>query len=184
MRDGKLDPTPVAGTPPKVAVLEHGNRLHGRMDIAPRTPTSRPTASSICSIAAARGTWLRTPSGAAAGTDKKIVDGQDIFLSDDVDALYSAHDVRPRRELYFTIGCPGVGTGMTRLAAPQHPDDFAGKTLRLNDDGTIPNDNPSSGGRATIPRSFTLGHRRQSRPHAQPVDKEFWSLRARPQWRR
>ena len=75
---------------------------------------------------------------------KEIVDGKDIFVSDDVDALYTKMAFGPDGKLYVTIGCPGVGTDDS-IGRAQKPDDYAGKTLRLNDDGTVPKDNPFVG---------------------------------------
>ena len=61
----------------------------------------------------------------------------------------------PDGKLYFTIGCPGVGTDDS-IGRAQHPDDFAGKTLRLNDDGTIPSDNPFYGKKGYNPEIFVM----------------------------
>ena len=104
---------------------------------------------------------------------QEIVDGKDIFLSDDVDALYSALAFGPDGKLYATIGCPGVGTDDS-IGRAQHPGDFAGKTLRLNDDGTVPKDNPFVGKKGYNPEIFTLGHRVNLGLTLNPWTKEFW----------
>ncbi len=44
-----------------------------------------------------------------------------------------------------------------------------GKTLRLNDDGTAPTDNPFYGRKDANPEVFTMGHRDQPRPDDEPV---------------
>ena len=65
----------------------------------------------------------------------------------------------PDGKLYITTG------DATERALAQRFDSLAGKTLRLNDDGTIPDDNPfvgRSGARAEI---YSLGHR-----NAQGID--------------
>jgi glucose/arabinose dehydrogenase/mono/diheme cytochrome c family protein len=169
VRDGKLDPTPVVGGPPKVAVL---GTATGFMDIAlhPDFKTNgliylsyHKPRGELGSNAIWRGRWDGT----------KIVDGRDIFLSDDVDALFSRMAFGPDGKLYFTIGCPGVGTDDS-IGRAQHPDDFAGKTLRLNDDGTIPNDNPFYGRKGFNPEIFTLGHRVNLGLTLNPWTKEFW----------
>ena len=103
----------------------------------------------------------------------KIVDGKDIFLSDDVDALYTRMMFGPDGKLYFTIGCPGVGTDDS-IGRAQDPSDYAGKTLRLNDDGTIPKDNPFVGKKGYNPEIFTLGHRVNLGLTLNPWTKEFW----------
>lgn len=169
VRDGKLDPAPVAGGPQKVAVL---GTATGFMDIAlhPDFKTNgliylsyHKPRGDLGSNAIWRGRWDGT----------RIVDGKDIFLSDDVDALYSRMAFGPDGKLYVTIGCPGVGTDES-IGRAQHPDDFAGKTLRLNDDGTVPNDNPFEGKKGHNHEIFTLGHRVNLGLTLNPWTKEFW----------
>jgi len=118
VRDGKLDPSPVAGTP-KVAVL---GTATGFMDIKlhPDFTTNgliylayhKPARGEYGSNAIFRGRW----------NGHEIVDGKDIFLSDDVDALYTKMMFGPDGKLYFTIGCPGVGTDDS-IGRAQKPDD-------------------------------------------------------------
>ena len=112
-----------------------------------------------------------------------IVDGKDIFVGDDVDALYTKMAFGPDGKLYFTIGCPGVGTDES-IGRAQKPDDYAGKTLRLNDDGTIPKDNPFAGKQGYNPEIFTLGHRVNLGLALNPVDQGVLGLRTRPAGRR
>lgn len=154
LRDGKLDPTPVGGVP-KVAVL---GTATGFMDIALHPDFARngliylayhkPAYGDLGVNVVYRGRW----------DGKDIVDGKEIFVSDDVDALYSKMVFGPDGKLYVTIGCPGLGTDASVMRA-QHGDDYAGKTLRLNDDGSIPKDNPFVRKRGYNPAIFTLGHR-------------------------
>jgi len=169
VRDGKLDPKPIVGGPEKVAVL---GTATGFMDIAlhPDFKTNgliylsyHKPRGDLGSNAIWRGRWDGT----------KIVDGKDIFLSDDVDALYTRMMFGPDGKLYFTIGCPGVGTDDS-IGRAQDPSDYAGKTLRLNDDGTIPKDNPFAGKKGYNPEIFTLGHRVNLGLTLNPWTKEFW----------
>ena len=55
--------------------------------------------------------------------------------------------------LFFTIGDRGDRTRAPDLG--QH----AGKILRINDDGSIPRDNPYVGERGALPEIFSFGHR-------------------------
>ena len=169
VRDGKLDPAPIAGGPPKVAVL---GTATGFMDIALH-PDFKTNGFIYLSYHKPRGDLGSNAIWRGRWTGKEIVDGKDIFLSDDVDALYSRMMFGPDGKLYFTIGCPGVGTDDS-IGRAQHPDDFAGKTLRLNDDGTIPNDNPFIGRKGYNPEIFTLGHRVNLGLTLNPWTKEFW----------
>lgn len=59
----------------------------------------------------------------------------------------------PDGKLYVTTG------DATERELAQRLDSLAGKTLRLNDDGTIPSDNPFVGRSDARPEIFSLGHR-------------------------
>ena len=59
----------------------------------------------------------------------------------------------PDGKLYITTG------DATRRELAQRLDSLAGKTLRLNDDGTVPQDNPFVGQKDARPEIWTLGHR-------------------------
>lgn len=176
VRNGKLDPTPIAGTP-AVAVL---GTATGFMDIKLHPNFSsngliylayhKPAHGEYGNNAIFRGRW----------DGKAIVDGKDIFVGDDVDALYTKLMFGPDGKLYATIGCPGVGTDDS-IGRAQKPDDFAGKTLRLNEDGTVPTDNPFSGRKGYNPEIFTLGHRVNLGLALNPWTKEFWVSEMGPQ---
>ena len=59
----------------------------------------------------------------------------------------------PDGKLYVTTG------DATNRNLAQQLDSLAGKTLRLNDDGTVPQDNPFVGRENARPEIWTLGHR-------------------------
>ena len=59
----------------------------------------------------------------------------------------------PDGKLYITTG------DATQRALAQKLDSLAGKTLRLNDDGTVPQDNPFTGQQNARPEIWSLGHR-------------------------
>ncbi len=59
----------------------------------------------------------------------------------------------PDGKLYVTTG------DATQRELAQHLDSLAGKTLRLNDDGTVPNDNPFVGQVNARPEIWSYGHR-------------------------
>jgi glucose/arabinose dehydrogenase len=59
----------------------------------------------------------------------------------------------PDGKLYVTAG------DATQRALAQKLDSLAGKTLRLNDDGTVPQDNPFVGEQNARPEIWSLGHR-------------------------
>ena len=59
----------------------------------------------------------------------------------------------PDAKLYITTGDAG------RRDLAQQLDSLAGKTLRLNDDGTVPQDNPFVGQQNARPEIWSIGHR-------------------------
>lgn len=59
----------------------------------------------------------------------------------------------PDGKLYITTG------DATKRDLAQRLDSLAGKTLRLNDDGTVPPDNPFVGQQSAKPEIWSLGHR-------------------------
>jgi glucose/arabinose dehydrogenase len=59
----------------------------------------------------------------------------------------------PDGKLYVTTG------DATQRELAQRLDSLAGKTLRLNDDGSVPNDNPFVGQANARPEIWTFGHR-------------------------
>lgn len=59
----------------------------------------------------------------------------------------------PDGKLYITTG------DATDRNLAQRLDSLAGKTLRLNDDGTVPQDNPFTGQKNARPEIFSYGHR-------------------------
>jgi aldose sugar dehydrogenase len=62
----------------------------------------------------------------------------------------------------------------------QDPNDHAGKVLRLNDDGTVPADNPFVGRSGYLPEIYTLGHRNATGLAVHPVTGAAWEAENGP----
>jgi glucose/arabinose dehydrogenase len=77
-------------------------------------------------------------------------------------------------KLYVTT--PSSGDGATS----QNPDSYAGKVLRLNDDGSVPTDNPFVGRAGHKPEVFTLGHRNALGLAVNPTTGEMWQSEMGP----
>jgi len=176
VRDGVLLPDPVKGVPP-VAVL---GTATGFMDIALHPDFANNQLVYLSYHKPAHGKFGVNAIFRARWTGDALVDGGDIFLSDDVDALYSRLHFGPDGKLYATIGCPGVGTDAS-ISRAQDPGDYAGKTLRLNSDGSVPADNPFIGRPGYNPEIFTLGHRVNLGLDLNPWTNEFWVSEHGPQ---
>jgi glucose/arabinose dehydrogenase len=184
VRDGKLDPAPVAGIP---AVTSLGT-MAGLMDIAlhPKFAQNKwvyisyhkpmGTAKSvegrdapIASNSILRGTW----------DGKALTDVRDIFVADDIDMEASRITFGPDGMLYMGIGGPGTGSKISMDRA-QGTNDLAGKILRMTDEGKVPPDNPFVGKSGYKPYIFSLGHRVQLGLAFNPYTNELWETENGP----
>jgi glucose/arabinose dehydrogenase len=191
VRNGKLDPTPIAGLPAIRAAV-----IGGLMDIAlhPQFERNRliyfayskpsaedPTASSL---AVARARW----DGGAA-----LENVEDIFVAGEAYGpemagknhrccgqgpadgsfggriLFDANGL-----LYVTSGDRNWGEKV------QDPSSYLGKILRIRGDGTVPSDNPFVGKAGYKPEIYTLGHRNPLGLAIHPVTHELWSTEFGP----
>jgi glucose/arabinose dehydrogenase len=192
IRNGMLDPNPVAGVP---AVRAAG--LQGLMDIvlhpnfaqncwiylSYHKPVPVPaTATEVTTPAATNTGALQpqqaTPQVAGATTIARAVwDGraltnvQDIFLSAAIGTESSRIGFGRDGMLYMSISAGGTGAQVMRSADPA---DYAGKTIRIRDDGSIPPDNPFIGKADWKPAIFTYGHRNGHSMALNPETGEFW----------
>jgi glucose/arabinose dehydrogenase len=170
VRNGVLDPNPVRGIP---KVLSRAT-MAGLMDIAlhPRFADNKwiyisyhkPIGDNLASNAILRGSW----DGSA------LTDVRDIFVSDDVDTEASRIVFGSDGMLYMTIGGPGTGPKVS-LDRPQNPGDYAGKLLRLREDGSVPADNPFVGKTGYKPAIYSMGHRNQLALAVNPYNGEIWA---------
>jgi glucose/arabinose dehydrogenase len=174
-----LDPTPISGIP---AVHSQGT-MAGLMDVQlhPRFAENRyiyisyhkPVGRALdvegreqtsASNSILRGTW----------DGKALTDVRDIFVSGDVDTEVSRLTFDRDGLLYMSIGGPGTGPAAS-LDRPQQTNDYAGKILRMRDDGSVPPDNPFVGRPDHKPYIFTMGHRNQLGLAVNPFTGEIWS---------
>jgi glucose/arabinose dehydrogenase len=71
-------------------------------------------------------------------------------------------------KIYMTT--PSSGNG----SSSQDPNSYAGKVLRLNDDGTAPSDNPFSGRANHKPEIYSIGHRNSLGLAVHPLTGQMW----------
>jgi glucose/arabinose dehydrogenase len=187
IRNGVLDPVPVAGGPSPV----YARGLQGLMDIVlhPNFEQNkwvyisyhRPVANPLAS--AAPGTPAPTAPNAGATTlARGVWDGnsitslQDIFQTTATGTESSRIGFARDGMLHMSVSAQGD----ERLTWSQDPNHYAGKTVRLRDDGTIPPDNPFVGREGYLPGIFTLGHRNNHSMQLNPETGEFWATEQGP----
>jgi glucose/arabinose dehydrogenase len=79
--------------------------------------------------------------------------------------------------VYMSISGPGSGPDIQRA---QDPGDYAGKIVRLREDGTIPSDNPFIGRDGFRPAIFTMGHRNGHGLAVNPETGDIWETEQGP----
>jgi glucose/arabinose dehydrogenase len=194
VRNGVLDPTPVAGLPPIQA-----QGLAGLMDVqlhprfaenqlvyftyhkpqpappgaaaAPAPAGGRGNAAPPGMITLARGRW----------DGGRLVDVKDVFSA--VASGNAARIIFGRDGmLYMSVGYgdPPVGNPDPAHMPPQDPSTLVGKTLRLRDDGSVPPDNPFAGKAGYRPEIYTLGHRNILGLAVHPTTGAIWSVENGP----
>jgi glucose/arabinose dehydrogenase len=174
VRDGVLRPEPIAGMPAFYTAGTNGLRdiaLHP--DFAENGLVyftyDKPAWGELGVPAVWRGRW----------TGEAVADGEDIFVGDDVETGVSRLEFGSDGKLYVTVGGPANGEP-ERLNRAQHPDDYAGKVLRLNEDGSAPEDNPFLGREGYNPEIYTLGHRNVLGLAVNPWTNELWGAEQGP----
>jgi len=167
IRNGALDPKPVPGAP---TVRVQGRS--GLLDIAlhPQFAANRfvyftylkPVDEKQAALTVARGRF------ANSGETAAISELKDIFSCGAGIAGPSRLAWGRDGKLYMTT--PSSGNG----SSSQDPSSYAGKVLRLNDDGTAPADNPFSGRAGHKPEIYTLGHRNSLGLAVHPGTGAMW----------
>lgn len=174
VRNGRLVSSPVGGVPP---VQTGGPRgLQGLMDVAlhPRFQENKwvylayhkPANGGAGETVLARGTWNGT----------ELVDVRNIFESGAMDTEASRITFGRDGMLYMSISAPGSPS----IKRSQDPNDYAGKTVRLRDDGSIPEDDPFVGRLGYKPAIFTMGHRNGHGLAVNPETGELWETEQGP----
>jgi len=164
IRNGVLDPKPVAGGPVAYSAGESGlpGAIHGYMDVAlhPQFAQNRfvyltytkPLDDKKRVAALARGRW----------DGSKLTEVKDVFVTE---------GEGPSR---IAFGRDGAVYMTVSGNEPQNPGTHGGKVLRLRDDGTIPPDNPFVGRAGAKPEVYTLGHRNSLGLAMHPGTGEIW----------
>jgi len=195
VRNGVLDPNPVAGLPEDI----QAQGLAGLMDVQlhpkfadnklvyityHKKPASAPGATAPPAggrgggpagvITLARARWDGT----------RLVDVKDLFSA--IPTGNASRIIFGRDGMiYMSVGFgdppqANYGNPDPEHQPPQDPMNLAGKTLRLKDDGTVPSDNPFVGRSGYRPEIYTMGHRNILGLAVNPVTGAVWSVENGP----
>ncbi len=173
VKDGKLEPKPIAGLPP---VTVHGQG--GLQDVALHPQFAQ---NQLVYLAyAARGddgVGTELARGRLAGD--RLENVQVLFRQSPKGSSgnhFGGRIVFDRQGyLYLTLGDRG------QMPRAQRPDDHAGSVIRLHDDGRVPADNPFAGRNGWKPEKFTLGNRNMQGAALHPKTGELWAHEHGPQ---
>ena len=172
MRNGKLDPNPVAGGPVSFSTGTSGlpGAVHGYMDIAlhPQFAQNqtlylsytKPLAENRTTFAVTRARW----------TGSALADLKDVFVAEPGDAGPTPIAFGRDGMLYIATSGGNAQDGMN----------LGGKVLRVRDDGSVPNDNPFVGKQGFRPEVYTLGHRNSLGIALNPSTGELWQTENGP----
>src|SRR5262245_101124 len=173
VRDGKLQPEPVAGVP---AVFASGQG--GLLDVAlhPKFAENRLV---YLSYAEPGDGGASTALARAKLGQNRLEDVQVIFrqLPKTRGGLHFGGRIVFDRAgfLYLTLGERGDKD------RAQRPDNHHGSVIRLHDDGRVPADNPFAGKAGWKPEKFDLGHRNQQGAALHPQTGLLWTHEHGPQ---
>jgi aldose sugar dehydrogenase len=165
IRNGVLDPTPIAGVP---RVRTDGNG--GLMDIAlhPRFADNRLVYFTYTKpVENGKG----TPSLARGRLDgAALTDVRDLLVPE----AYEGNSGLNGRLVFGRDGMIYMSTGGNIRNVAQEPSSLRGKILRIRDDGSVPPDNPFAGRAGYRPEIFTLGHRNTLAMIVHPETGAIW----------
>jgi aldose sugar dehydrogenase len=179
VRDDVLDPEPVAGAPGPV----HSQGLTGMMDIVLHPQFAQNGYVYISYHKRTDANQGQTTLARSRWDGTALTDTRDIFVAT-TGTQGSRIAFGADGMLHMSIGGPGGGATEEAHAAAmraQDPDDYAGKTIRLRDDGSAPPDNPFAGRAGHKPEIFTVGHRNPTGVARNPYTNEIWSVEQGPQ---
>jgi glucose/arabinose dehydrogenase len=165
---GTTAPVPVPGGPQALFQGSNGPViLHGYMHVAVHPQFSSNGFLYLSYSKAPSGkTSLVSAVARAKYVDGRLTDVKDVWVGD---TFLGPVAIAMTRDAKLYIAVSGLSG-----AVAQDPKQLAGKVLRLNDDGSVPKDNPFVGKEGYRPEIYTLGHRSTSDLVVHPVTGEVF----------
>jgi glucose/arabinose dehydrogenase len=167
VRNGALDPTPIAGVPAVRAQV-----LGGLLEVAVH-PRFAQNQWLYLTYTKPREDGLTTTALARAKFDgKALSDFKEIFVANTWSKSTTNYGGRVAFDrngfLFLTVG------ERQEQERAQHTRDHGGKVLRLRDDGSVPPDNPFAGKAEYAPEIYSLGHRSPQGLAVHPETGAIW----------
>ena len=162
IRNGVLDPQPIAGVP---AVRSQG--LSGLMDVALHPQFAQNRFVYLTYTKPLQGTQNTLALARGRLDGQTLTDVRDVFVA-------SAGTGGASRIAFGRDGTIFMTTGGGGDKGAQDPNSHAGKVLRLRDDGSAPTDNPFVGRAGYKPEIYSLGHRNSIGLAIHPGTGEPW----------
>lgn len=123
--------------------------------------------------------WVTTALGRGRFDGTHLVDLRDVYVADAWSRNFGGASSRMH---FLADGTLLLGVShRIDTEAPQRLDSHIGKILRLNDDGTVPRDNPYIGVEGALPEIYNWGIRSAMDFATHPVTGEVWELENGPQ---
>ena len=165
VRDDRLDPNDIPGVP---TVRTDGNG--GLMDVALH-PDFAENGLVYLTYTKPAGNGMGAPALARGQLDGGALhDVRDLVVTD----AFEGNSGLNGRVTFGSDGKVYMSTGGRVGEAAQDPMSLRGKVLRLNDDGTVPPDNPFVDREGYRPEIYTLGHRNTLGLIPHPESGELW----------
>jgi glucose/arabinose dehydrogenase len=167
VRNGVLDPEPIAGVP-QVRVTALG----GLLDVLLHPNFPQNQVLYLTYTKGGEGTSATTALARARLDGKQLRDVEELFVADNWSnspTNFGGRMVFGRDgKLYLAVG------ERQEQDRAQNTMLHGGKVLRLNEDGTAPADNPFAGKQGYLPEIYSIGHRSPQGLAVHPVTGELW----------
>jgi glucose/arabinose dehydrogenase len=168
VRDGRLVERPIAGVP-----TVNSRRQGGLLDVA-----LHPDFATNALV------YLSYAGDGDGGANTEVARGR--LVADRIEDLEVIFRARPKtpgslhygsRLLFASDGTLFITLGerYSEMDQAQDPSDHLGTVVRLNDDGTIPADNPFADGDGGAPEVYSYGHRNVQGIAMRPSDGAVWT---------
>ena len=167
LRNGVLDPAPIAGVPEVRITL-----LGGLLDVVPHPNFATNGLIYLSYAKGGEGNLATTALTRARLDGMKLVDAKEIFVADNWSnspTNFGGRMVFGRDGmLYMTVG------ERQEPERAQDPMLHGGKVLRLRDDGSAAPGNPFAGRQEYLPEIYSVGHRSPQGLAVHPATGELW----------